>query len=150
MSKETTPVFDFGSPAMKRVAKRMIDMADGLCWFELRKCKDQRSLKQNAYYHGVVIPHVAKGLEDAWGEKLTGEEVHDWLKGRFNWKPIVDHNTGEMKGRRPGSSASLDKSEFAEYLDKIIAFAAEQLNTEIPLADPSYGLGPTVASRKVG
>jgi hypothetical protein len=126
-------ILDF--PKHKRLLVSNINTLNGKFWVEIRRCKKQRSLNQNAYMWGVVYPAVRKGLEEAWGESLTDEEVHEWLKGRFNSQPVVNKKTGEVKGRRPVSTTELDTGEFAEYLDKIIRFAGEQLGVDVPPAE---------------
>lgn len=108
--------------------------ARGIHRLELTRCREQRTLSQNAYYWGVVLPAVAEGIMEAWGEQLDPEEIHDFLKQRFLTKPVVNRNTGEVTGETTHSTTALDTSAFAGYLDKIIRFAAEFLSTEIPAA----------------
>lgn len=135
MSKKDRAILDLSDPKQRKMLINHINSLDGKHWVEITRCRRQRSLNQNAYLWGVVYPAVAAGLEEAWGESLAVEEVHDWLKNRFNSRLIVNRNTGEVLGRRPASTADLDTGEFGEYLDKVIRFAAEQLGVVVPSPD---------------
>lgn len=100
--------------------------------FIIKRYRKRRSDAQNAYYWGVVVPAVRQGLIEAWGETLSGDEVHEYLKSMFLMKPIVNRATGELVGTRPGSSAKLDIAEFGEYADRIAVWAGEYLGVEVP------------------
>jgi len=126
-----TPILDFSDPGHKRMALALVRGLEGLHWFEVRRCKSQRSLDQNAYMWAEVLPAIARGISQQWGETVTAEEAHEFCKSRFLSRPIVDRRTGELKGYTRPSTSDLDTAEFAEYLDKLILFAAEYLNTEV-------------------
>ena len=102
---------------------------------------DKRSNPQNRYYFGIVVPLIQKGIKDL-GTELTKDEVHEFLKARFNISEVVNQETGEAISV-PISTTRLNKEQFGEYIDRIQKFAAEFLNIEIP--DPgvqtilSYG-----------
>ena len=129
-------IIDLGNAKQRQMVLAFIKAQPaGLYWFDLRRCKDQRSLAQNAYLWGVVYPAVARGVSEAWGERITVDEAHEMLKRRFLAKPIINRRNGELMECSTGSSASLDVSEFGEYLDKISKFAAEFLGVEIPQSD---------------
>ncbi len=134
MAKET-PIFDFDQSAMRTMACQFIKNLRGRYRFDVTKCKDQRSLNQNAYYWGVVLPHLAAGMGEAWGESLASEEVHEFCRAKFLNKPVVNRKTGKIQGQSHVSTASLDTKEFGEYLEQIIRFAAESLSVQIPQAD---------------
>jgi hypothetical protein len=70
-----------------------------------------RSLSQNAYYWGVVIPLLAESC--GYGD----EEMHDALK----WKFLQRHD-GPMPTVR--SSASLNTAEFSDYVEECRRLAA--------------------------
>lgn len=109
--------------------------------FELKKgnyqlkieSKSKRSLKQNAYYWACCLPIVQEGFKEL-GHELTLEEVHDFLKARFNFKEVVNFQTGEVI-QIPKSTTELSKDEFGEYISRIQQFAAEFLHRVIP--DPN-------------
>lgn len=131
MAKDTA-ILDLSNDETKKMLRKVIQHSEGLHWVSITRCRDQRSLKQNAYLWSVVNPAVARGMNEAWGETVSPEEAHEYLKARFISRTLVNHNTGEVQGYTVGSSASLDTAEFGEYLDKVILFAAEFLNVEIP------------------
>src|SRR3954451_21381717 len=80
-----------------------------------------RSSSQNRYYHlylGVI-------------ERETGQsadEIHEWAKWKFLPPRFVTLNGEET--RIAGTTKSLGKAEFGDYLDKISA------ETGVPLPDP--------------
>lgn len=91
---------------------------------------NKRSNQQNRYYFGLVVPMIQKSINDL-GHDFTKEEIHEWLKDKFNLKEVVNFNTGEYD-YIPQSTTRLNKSDFSEYVDKIQRFAAEFLTLEIP------------------
>jgi hypothetical protein len=94
--------------------------------------KPKRSSPQNRYYHGVVLHLIWQGIR-AMGSEVTKAEVHEFLKMRFSPVEIVNEATAEVI-TLPGSTTKMDTVEFAEFLDKCIAFAGEFLNVRIPPA----------------
>lgn len=104
----------------------------------VKKKKRRRSLDQNAYYWSAVIPGIVQGLIDLGHELMYGNEahhygIHEFLKNKFldNGKDLADTN-GVMI-RIPPSTRMLTKLEFMHYLELVIKWAAEDLNTVIPL-----------------
>ena len=86
--------------------------------------KKNRSLSQNSYYWGVVIPLIVN-LFNENGNNVDADQVHEFLKaevGKLNQKLILPD--GEIKNVA-GSSAKLKTMEFEDYLAKIRAWAAE-------------------------
>lgn len=137
MAKDV-PLLNFSDDAMRQFAIKYLKGLDGLYWFDVRKCKDQRTLKQNAYYWGVVLYACAKGMAEASGEPFASDEMHEFFKDRFLKKPVVNRTTGELLGHTAPSTTSLDKAEFAHYLNQIISFASDYLNTRVPEARLYY------------
>lgn len=79
-----------------------------------------RSLEQNAYYWGVVLPLIGQ---------TTGylpEEVHEALK----WKFLRQQGA---KLDRIISTTALDTIDFEQYLEKVRLWAAQELQIVIPL-----------------
>jgi hypothetical protein len=83
------------------------------------KHRNTRSLSQNAYYWGVVIPL----LREHCG--YDSDEMHEALKLRF----LKSHEDTDLPSVR--STASLNTTEFGEYVDDCIRLAAE-LGVVIP------------------
>lgn len=103
----------------------------------IARAGSKRSLPQNAYYWGVVVEEVRLGLLNL-GHQLTKDETHYWLKFKFNpiWIPN-EHGEGEPIA---GTTTTLTKTGFAEYIDKIIQWAAEYLSIQIPLPNEKLEL----------
>lgn len=92
----------------------------------------KRSLEQNSYYWAVVVSMIKLGLYDTWGESLTSEEVHNYLKEWCNYKELVNEETGESI-RIGQTTANLSTVEFEEYQERCRQFAASFLGMTIPL-----------------
>ena len=74
-----------------------------------------RSLSQNAYYWGIVIPLLAESC--GYGD----EEMHDALKHRF-LRDRANEKGGLVLVK---SSAALNTREFTEYIENCRRLAAE-------------------------
>lgn len=114
------------------IRKAFNELKDGKYTVDITRLS-KRSLPQNNFYWGVVIPLMKKSFLDL-GHELTAEEVHDFLKSKFNVKEIVNDGTGEVN-QIPLSTTRLTKSEFSGYINRIQIFASQFLNVYIP--DPN-------------
>ncbi|UEM08093.1 recombination protein NinB (plasmid) [Skermanella rosea] len=86
--------------------------------------KHARSLSQNAYYHGVVVPHIQRMFEDA-GTTLSHDQVHEFLKMhvmKLHKVVLSPDGTPSVIG---GSTTSLSKSEFSDKMAQIQQWASE-------------------------
>lgn len=113
-----------------KVANDIKMCEDGLVEITL-KHKNQRSLKQNGYYWYIPVNMIRQRLLEL-GNQLTTEEVHDFLKEKFNGKMIIGPG-GELLGETGQSTQSMSKEEFGVYLEQIIHWAADFLEIVIPL-----------------
>ena len=102
----------------------------------VEKKKRKRSLNQNAFYWGCVVPICKEGLTEV-GYRVTMDETHEYLKKQFLKKELVNENTAEIL-ETTGSSSELTTSEFMDYLAEIQQWASEYLNTYVP--DPNEQL----------
>lgn len=96
----------------------------------IERKRKQRSLSQNKYYWGVVIPAV-RGLLLDYGNEVDDEETHSFLKEHVG--KLTTSVVGKS-GRRVAitkSSASLSTAEFEEYLLRVRKFAAQE-GVQIP------------------
>jgi hypothetical protein len=97
MSKHDLPIFSL--PAHTKVIVSIIkNLAPGMYRIPLERCKDQRSLSQNAYMWGVVLPYVAKGMTDAWGEKIDVNQAKAAMQKQFLTRPICDQKRRSESG----------------------------------------------------
>ncbi len=83
----------------------------------VRPERKHRSLSQNAYFHGVVVPCIAE-----WSG-MTQSETKDGLKRRFLLKTVV-LPTGEEMETVP-STRDLDMEQFSSFLSECIAWAGQ-------------------------
>lgn len=88
----------------------------------LRKQKSTRSLKENNYYHGVVVAILAEycGYEP--------DEMHEALKEKFLAAAMDEHGLRKRK-----STKKLTTTEMEDYLERIRRWAAQELNCYIGL-----------------
>jgi hypothetical protein len=94
----------------------------------------KRSSPQNRYYHGVVVQEVKLGLLNI-GYEMTADEVHYFLKAKFN--PVeIPNKEGEVI-ELPGTTTNLTKTQFGEYIERIAQWAAEYLGIRIPQPNES-------------
>lgn len=128
-------VINFTEEADKKTLWANLKTLKGRYVVELKRFRRGRSYKQNRLLWGWIYPHVAAGFMEAWGAAISNDEVHAFCKQAFLSRPIIDQSSGEEKGRVPGSTAKLDVARFTEYVEKIRAFASEDLHVEIPEPD---------------
>lgn len=86
--------------------------------------KSRRSLNQNAFYHGVVIPTVRLAFLDA-GTPLTAYECHEILFGAVvkHTKAITMPDGSIKEVRR--SSTDMTTAEWENAMEMIRAWAAQ-------------------------
>lgn len=89
----------------------------------------KRSTPQNRYYYGIVIPLVRDAM-NSYGNEMTLESTHEYLKKEFNWVEMETRPGYYVKV--PQSTTKLSTADFMVYLDKIYVFASEVLGIVIP------------------
>lgn len=87
----------------------------------IKKYHTTRSLKQNAYYWGVVIPIIAE-----WVGEDDLESIHEALKGKF----LQVRNVKGLKIIQ--STAKQNTTEFEIYLGKVKRWASMECGLIIP------------------
>jgi len=93
----------------------------------------RRSLPQNAYLHGVVIPLVYEGLRDAgFSEIRDHEDAKKVIKSLFLKQKIVNPNTGEVITEIIKDTHELTTSEMIAFIDDVVMWSAEYLSITIP------------------
>lgn len=119
-----------GAITNKSVLKKAFTgLKDGRYLVSIKK-KNNRSLSQNAFYHGCVVPLVLDGLKDAGYDVRTNEDAHEVIKYLFLKKKIANEH-GEFI-ELCGSTATLSTVEFMELIQSVQQWAAEYLNIQIP------------------
>jgi hypothetical protein len=103
--------------------------------------KRKRSISQNSYFHGVIIPLILQAFhetgahiqDNAKGEPrpVTFEIIKEMLKDLFAPRDLIILPNGDTIST-VRSTTDLDTAEFMEFCDKCRAFAAEYLDCNIP------------------
>lgn len=106
-------------------------LRDGDYIMEIKEKKKKRSNSQNSYLWAVVNQMVCRRLIEL-GHDVDLEETHDFLKASFNYKEVVNENTGEVF-KIPKGTSGLSTEEFSEYIERVVRFGAEILGIIIPL-----------------
>jgi hypothetical protein len=107
-----------------------------------------RTARQNRYYFGVVVYMIRDRLEELGYRKsdvdesgipckLTNDDVHEMLKRMFN-RADVFHPDGTIIGTTVKSTKELSTREMNDYLSQVIAWAAQDLELEIPDPTPNH------------
>nr|BDD43627.1 hypothetical protein 7 [Dehalococcoidia bacterium] len=91
-------------------------------WVIIKDDKETRSLKQNAYYHGVIVSMLAEFFG------YDHDEMHEALKWKFLQKPDAPVPTVR-------STRTLDTKEFIKFNKTIKRWAAVEFSFYIP--DPN-------------
>lgn len=90
----------------------------------------RRSHNQNAYYWTAVVPEITDALK-ALGHETDHETTHELLKAKFNSRPICNAD-GEVIGELPQTTTRLNITEFSEYIERVVRWAAQFLGLVIP------------------
>lgn len=100
--------------------------------FSIALATKSRSLNQNAYMWSAVIPPITAAFREA-GNSVDDEDVHEYLKTHVGkLRQVVVTPAGEVQ-KIPGSTKRLTSGEMEIYLEKVRAWAAENLQIVIPL-----------------
>lgn len=101
----------------------------------VEKAHALRSIEANRYYFGVVLEILSEHTG------YTREELHEWAKAKFLPRElaILDGNGNIVDNLViGGTTTSLNKVEFYEYVERVRTFALERLDLDIPPPDPNW------------
>lgn len=118
----------------KKFTEAVKRMRDGEVLITVTRKHATRSVQANRYYWGVVVELLSEHTG------YTPEEIHEVLKAKFIPKRLsVSDGNGEIKGEFVigGTTTSMNKLEFGEFITNIRQWAAEELDVIIP--DPDNG-----------
>ncbi len=92
--------------------------------------KANKTLEQLAYTFGVIYPTIIKFIEDGYGESLSVDEIHSWMKGKILGvdHKIIDGEIIEVEKRLRKS----DRVAWSKYIDSVITFVYNRWGLEIP------------------
>jgi len=108
------------------VTQKLLELTEGDYTVEVKKRRKIRTISQNRYYWGVVIPYISLELG------YSKDDAHEVLARQFLAKTIKLPDGEEMEIAR--TTTGLDTAEFAQYIDKIMFLASETLGIKIPQA----------------
>lgn len=131
----TTAILNLNDAGVKRRLIDRISVLKGKYRFDVAQYRERRSDNQNRFLFGVVYPAVCAGMKEAWGETMTPDECHIYCKAKFTSRPVVNRSTGQIEGYTFPTTRTMTTAEFAEYIEKIAAWAAEYLGVVIPEPD---------------
>lgn len=97
----------------------------------ITKKKRTRSLLQNNFYWGCIIPIVRDAIKQSGVANFNSEQTHELLKFKCNQIEYVNEKTGEIISVT-GSTADLSAMEFIEYVGRIKEWVLDYLNVTIP------------------
>ena len=107
-----SPIFDYSD---EQALQAYLRSKEGKkVWYAITETKPPRSLQQNAYYWSTVVQLIADYTGD------DPESTHKYLKNRFCQRFFNEKGNPVEK-----STTRLTTSEFTQYIDRCIAFAAE-------------------------
>lgn len=115
----------------KPVKKIFEELTDGRYVLKIEK-RNKRSLRQNAYYFGCIVPLVKEGLVSNGFDDVKDEsDAHEILKHLFLKRKMINRETEDVI-EVVGSTKKLSTVEFNFFIEEIIKWGAEYLNIQIP------------------
>src|SRR5690606_26814880 len=101
----------------------------------------KRSLEQNAWLWGVALPLIAEHL--GYDRHELDDLHYDLLSVRFGTKAVAPRVPGAPPRIVPSrTSADMTTTEFSDYMDWLVRYAAQEFGVVIPLPDDTLRLGP--------
>jgi hypothetical protein len=100
--------------------------------FTMQVARKQRSVSQNSYYWGVIIPIWQNTLLAEWGDHYSKQETHEFLKYNCNYIEKINEQTGEVI-RMSKSTTENTTTDQEIFHDRCRKLALEMFNVEIPL-----------------
>lgn len=119
----------------QEIAQVMQRMEGKFVCMTLAESKKPRSVKQNAFYWGSIVPAVHVIFESA-GNNMHEDEVHEYLKEHVGKLVKFIRLNGENY-KVVMSSTKLNTMQWEEYMDKIRVWASEN---ELQLPYPNESL----------
>ena|SRR3990167_333496 len=105
----------------------------------ISQVKNTRSAKMNRYYFGVVIASLVKYFNEemTFGDKVDAETVHEIFKVKYLNKGTATMPDGQIL-QLSATTTSLSNTEFIEYWENVIAWAAQYVGVIIPLPNEDF------------
>lgn len=117
----------------KSAVKRMFDQLQDGRYLASIESKNKRSLNQNAYLHGVLIPEFRFALNSVgYDEVKTDAQAKEIMKAMFCKRQVTNKETGEVLEYIQNTS-DMTREEMGILYDEVVKFCAENMNYIIPL-----------------
>lgn len=100
-----------------------------------------RSEAQNAYLWAVINERVADHFSKTTGRRVSPVDAHELLKAQFLPHRLAQEgrNGTLMNGLViGGTTTTLNKLEFIEYIETVVGWAAEKWNLYLPDPNPDW------------
>jgi len=131
--EDCRPVF----VAAFRHAEQLINAGQAV-WIVVRRHEEDRSLRQNAYYWGHVLPTISQQAMIG-GQRWVTDAWHELAKREFLGYEVKKIQIAGRKRkhviRRLRSTADLKVRAFSDYLEKLTAFAVTDLGVQFQVAN---------------
>ena len=109
------------------IMKAVVKKFDGeMVSIQIKKARKQRSLKENAYFHGPLLDHFAKAMNDA-GYMLFGSIPHN----SHSSKEVIKQMFMIPRGYGD-STAGLSTVDFEKIMTDVRKFSTAELGYTIP------------------
>lgn len=120
---------DLSPDERARMVAALRNLAGKPVELEIRRAKHQRSLDQNAWTWGVAYPQLAEALGY---EQSEIEDLHYGLVAKWGGEHF-DKRMGQMVPNK--RSSKLTTTEFSDYMEWLVRFAAQTAGVYIELPD---------------
>jgi hypothetical protein len=123
---------NFDSEPDRRRLYKLLSNLSGRHTVQIEKSRQTRSLPQNKYYWGVIVPILASEFG------YYKDEMHELLRRKFLAYTRVNPHTGEEE-LFAKSTTKLNTAEMEIYLDSIRTWALSEFSVYLPLPNEILG-----------
>jgi len=105
----------------------------------LKPFYESPSDRQRGYYREVMLPAIAKHVEDSGQGTFTHDQVHEWLKTKFGEHARVEIDGEAYEVCAFTTSGKGDIATMSTYITRILRWAAGELGLYIPPPREKWG-----------
>ena len=100
--------------------------------------RDTRSLRQNAYFHTVIVKMFQEFLKDQDYEHNSFEAAKGFLKAKMLSETLVNPTTGKVIETRVRGTSELSVEEMTDFIDRCRFWLADFFGIIVPDPDPMH------------